>query len=94
MASRRDYVKVADLLAGQLALSRTLSNHGERVAAVEQVVQITYSLGDLFVQDNPRFDRDRFYQAVGIGRLHGDRWAATADDGGVDAERGMSQEWK
>jgi len=30
------------------------------------VRNITYSLADVFARDNPRFDRENFYRAVGM----------------------------
>lgn len=57
--SRKHYVEVAAILAGDLA---TASNEGER----NKVRGIALSLADMFKRDNSRFDRERFYAAVGI----------------------------
>lgn len=58
--SKRHFKAVADILAGEYATSGT-------VAARAKVDAITRSLADLFISENPRFDRARFYAAVGIG---------------------------
>lgn len=57
--SRKHYVKVAAILAGDLA---TCANDAER----NKVKGIAHSLADMFKQDNSAFDRDRFYSAVGM----------------------------
>lgn len=57
--TRKHYIKVAGILAGDLASS---ANEGER----NKVKGIALSLADMFKQDNSNFDRQRFYDAVGI----------------------------
>lgn len=59
MMTRKHYVEVAGILAGDLA---TAANEGERL----KVRGIALSLADVFKRDNARFDRQRFYDAVGI----------------------------
>ena len=58
--SRKHYVKVAAILAGDLATSNT---DAER----RKVRAIALSLADMFAQDNAAFNRSRFYTACGIG---------------------------
>lgn len=60
--TRRDYVKFADLLAGELALANTA---GDYVSA-RQIRMIAYGMADICAQDNPNFDRQRFYDAIGL----------------------------
>lgn len=57
--SRRDFEAIALILAGDLASAGTPS-------AAQKVIGITHSLADYFLKANPRFDRARFYKAVGI----------------------------
>ena len=64
--TRRDYVKVANMLAGELAMAKTSADSAVRWAKIRQVVRITYSMADIFAQDNSNFDRQRFYDAVGL----------------------------
>ena len=59
MMTRKNYREVAAILAGDLA---TCTTPAER----QKVRGITLSLADMFKRDNSRFDRDRFYEAVGI----------------------------
>lgn len=58
----RNYNAIAAILAGELAVHR----HNE--LATQVVVNIAYSMADYFARTNPRFDRAKFYTAVGIGR--------------------------
>jgi hypothetical protein len=57
--TRRHYIKVAALLAAKRSLAR------HHLAELRFVDNLTRSLADLFAQDNPRFDRQRFYVAAG-----------------------------
>lgn len=57
--SRKDYVAIAEVLSGDLA---TAANPGEAF----KVTGIAKSLADVFKRDNPNFDRQRFYAAVGF----------------------------
>lgn len=58
----RNYNAIAAILAGELATHR----HNE--LATQVVVNIAYSMADYFARTNPRFDRAKFYAAVGIVR--------------------------
>lgn len=60
--TRKDYIKVADMLAGEFALAR----HDNTVGAVAALRNVTFGIADIFAQDNPRFDRQRFYTAAGL----------------------------
>jgi hypothetical protein len=57
--SRKHYVRVAGILAGELALSTT---DKER----QRVKNMAHSLADIFKQDNSAFDRQRFMTASGF----------------------------
>jgi hypothetical protein len=59
----RNYDTIAAILAGDLA---TCTTEHERY----KVRGIAYSLADYFARTNPRFDRQRFYTAVGIGQRY------------------------
>lgn len=61
MMTRKHFQRVADLLAGEQAIATT----DEVRHALNDV---TYSLADLFKQDNARFDRERFYAAARLAR--------------------------
>jgi hypothetical protein len=58
----RNYQAIAAILAGELATHR----HNELASRV--VVNIAYSMADYFARTNPRFDRAKFYRAVGVTR--------------------------
>ncbi len=57
--SRKHYIAVAAILAGERALATT---DAER----RNVDNIARSLADVFKRDNGRFDRQRFYDACGM----------------------------
>lgn len=59
MSSKQTYQRVADMLAGEYALTTTSSK--------VTVENITASLADIFAQENELFDRKRFYLAA-LGR--------------------------
>lgn len=58
--TRKDYQLIANRLAGEYAV--TADNLGNHLA----VRNVVLGLADAFAQDNPRFDRAKFYQAVGL----------------------------
>ena len=55
MMTRKDYVKTAEILS-------------DVADVVDDVVlyAIAKDFADYFSQDNPRFNRDKFYSAVGV----------------------------
>jgi len=55
--SRKDYERVAALLGSELAPFRVSLER----RAIERVV---VRFADMFGEDNPRFDRDRFLRAI------------------------------
>lgn len=55
--SSKHYQQVADILAAEYAIETHSAS--QRVTA-----NIARSLADVFAQDNPRFNRDRFYGAI------------------------------
>lgn len=58
--TKKDYIAIGKILAGDLATASPLEKG--------KVLGITFSLADLFKQDNPNFDRERFYAFVGVPR--------------------------
>ena len=60
--TRKDYVAVANILAGDIA------SHKHAPAQRVAIENVGLSLEDWFAKDNPRFDRDRFRIAAGISR--------------------------
>ncbi len=57
--SRKHYRAIGGVLAGSWACEPTM-----------QVWKVTLSIADVFAQDNPRFDRARFYEFVFGTRDH------------------------
>jgi hypothetical protein len=55
--SRKHYVEIAAVLAGDYTVA---GSDAQRLT----VRNIAFSLADVFVKDNSRFDRRRFYGAV------------------------------
>lgn len=64
--SRKDYVKFAELFAGQMALAKNRADDTLRSELCREVQNIVYSTADIFAQDNPRFNRQKFYAASGL----------------------------
>lgn len=62
MASKKIYVQVAGLLAGERAL---YAGHKTELRLLDN---LTHSLGDIFTQDSMAFDRDKFYAAAGLNK--------------------------
>jgi hypothetical protein len=66
--SRKHYVAVAAMLAGEYAMAHHAVNNGQPHDGKTQLRtldNVTRSLADMFKQDNSRFDRGRFYTAAG-----------------------------
>ncbi len=58
--TKQDYIRFSGMFAGELALRK-------RDWAKSMLVRgIILSTADIFAQDNPRFDRERFYVASGL----------------------------
>lgn len=66
MTTRHTFEKVAAVLAGERALMSALADEHASRTAVQAITNVTLSVADAFAQDNPRFDRVRFYAAAGI----------------------------
>lgn len=61
--TRQHYVRIADILRAEVALTDATPSYA---ADGPQIVQnIMGTLADMFAQDNPNFDRDKFYAAAG-----------------------------
>lgn len=75
MSSKKDYVSMANILAGEYAISADLSDThnvtaetiAHRAGRREAIENITASVADMFAQDNSRFNRTLFYRAA-LGR--------------------------
>lgn len=57
--TKKHFTEVANMLAGELA---TATSYPERLV----IRNITLSLADIYKRENPNFDRERFYAAVGF----------------------------
>jgi hypothetical protein len=66
MMTKKHYEKFAALFAGEVSMAKTFSDPTAKVAALEAVKSIILSTADIFAQDNPRFDREKFYAASGL----------------------------
>ncbi len=63
--TKKDYVKFAEMVKYNRANTGTGMDEtfaGYRVACND----FAYAMADIFKEDNPRFDRDRFLKACGI----------------------------
>lgn len=58
--TRKHFEKFAALFAGELSVNR------DNPSAVLAIRALIMSTADIFAQDNPRFDRERFYLAAGL----------------------------
>lgn len=73
--TRLHYNAVAAVIAGERENARKELLGGITVAAegharLETTRNIAYSLSGIFESNNPRFDRDRFFEACGISNPH------------------------
>lgn len=57
--SRKHFVAVAAILAGERALATTAAER----RSIDNIARL---LADVFKRDNGRFDRQRFYDACGV----------------------------
>lgn len=71
--SRKHFTKTAAIIRAERVAAeydlRNATNHIIVAAANEALLRtknIALSLADMFAQDNPAFDRQRFYEAAGI----------------------------
>ena len=61
--SRKDYQAIAEVLADMQGF--TAPNHSQPSYDSVTLHRVTQRLADVFQQDNPNFDRVRFYAAAG-----------------------------
>lgn len=61
--TKKDYVKIANVLATFKTYSESMPASPWRQTALEE---ITGRMADMLAQDNPRFDRTRFLKACGL----------------------------
>ena len=64
MMTKKDYIKVADILSRHY-------KEAETPAHQEAVKRLAKELARFFAADNPRFDYDRFYKHIGCDRACG-----------------------
>lgn len=64
--TRKHYEKFAALFAGEKALLDSWTNGPLYTTRMTLLRNIILSTADIFAQDNPRFDRERFYTACGL----------------------------
>lgn len=60
--SRKDYEKVAAILREENAFAANGRDVASRTARAV-VATVAVKMADMFAEDNPRFDRDRFLEA-------------------------------
>ncbi len=61
--TRRDYIKFADLIASEKALLGSHTNNVDTPTKLAMLHNIKLSIADIFANDNPRFNRQKFYRA-------------------------------
>jgi hypothetical protein len=66
--SRKTYVAVAEILSGQLEGLAPITESWdiERQTERRVIENVARGLSNLFADDNPNFDRDRFLAACGV----------------------------
>lgn len=64
--TRKDYVKTAEILryANEISRRNWKENSPELFARLENTMVIAEQLADYFAQDNPRFDENKFFEAI------------------------------
>lgn len=62
--STKDYVAVAAVLADLKGFAAP--NHSNPSYDSLTLYRVTQRMADLFADDNPRFNRERFYAAAGV----------------------------
>jgi hypothetical protein len=72
--SKQDYIKFAKMIKGQVNAVQSMRS-GEIMNASNPIFHDGYSvaifntahnMADIFAEDNPNFDRDRFLKACGV----------------------------
>lgn len=66
MMTRKDYIETAKILQSAIYVARLdlEENSKELFFALESVQSIAESFAKVFAKDNPRFDEERFFNAV------------------------------
>ena len=67
MFTQRHYVAIAKALSDDKDQTQYCDTANEKIFRVFQIAKTTRRLADLFQSDNARFNRAKFYKAVGIG---------------------------
>jgi hypothetical protein len=64
--TKKDYVRLAEIVSKRLDDAKGRGMRSGREEAVKAITQFALDLCDLFVLDNPRFDKARFLKACGL----------------------------
>ena len=65
--SQQDYEMVAQILSDHVTPLADQPITEQGVTQMETLISVTTSFGMTFEADNPRFDKDRFLRAAGLG---------------------------
>ena len=64
--TRRDYIRIANLLSNQLVMADRARDEAFANGIRFTVSEIAHGFSKYAMADNDRFDRERFFDAVGI----------------------------
>jgi tetraacyldisaccharide-1-P 4'-kinase len=62
MMTRKDYIKTAEIL--NTLWNNAIVNQVEKKTDVYNVEKIIFQFAEMFVKDNPNFDKEIFFKAV------------------------------
>lgn len=65
--TKKDYIQFAKKFEGLKPVQSDLETLDEYMARREEWKIMIWAVSDIFQQDNPRFDPDKFLKACGIG---------------------------
>jgi len=65
--TRKDYQVFANLLAGENAMAKHNNSNASAIAVLHNLM---LSIADIFANDSPQFDRQRFYEACMKGEKY------------------------
>lgn len=66
MMTRKDYIRTAEILNSEIVQLRKdeEENSMELFFALQNVQRLAEKFAEMFAEDNPRFDEERFFNAV------------------------------
>ena len=67
--SRKDYLALAAVIANELQELRAGTSSSHTKHCKDLLVTVAYGMCEVFEQDNPNFDEDRFMGACGFNYL-------------------------